>query len=131
MKVIRSTVSMFPMEVVSDDEREVVDGEEHYLVVKPDWRSSDGTNLCEILDALHMASHFTADDRPRPGRFSHPRTASRRLYMGPAPPRLPSNLYKLEYLESLTPDQLEELKAQPKHSFLFPARIMRFVFSYY
>jgi hypothetical protein len=33
MKTIRSTVSKFPMEVVSEDEREMVEGEEHYLVV--------------------------------------------------------------------------------------------------
>ena len=102
------------MDVVSEDEREVVEGEEHYLVVKPDWRSSDSKNLCDVLDALHRASHFTSDDRPRPGRFAHPRTASHRLYMGPAPPGLPSNLYKSEYLESLTPDKLDDLNVQPK-----------------
>lgn len=115
------------MEVVSEDEREVIDGKEYYLVVKPDWRSSDGENLCEILGALHMASHFTADDRPRPGRFTHPRTASHQLYMGPAPSGLPSNLYKSEYLESLTPDELDDLNVQPEVDLLFPARIMRFV----
>ena len=127
MQSIRSTVSKFPMEVVSEDEREVVDGKEYYLLVKPDWRSSDGENLCGILDALHMASHFTADDRPRPGRFAHPRTAFHRLYKGPAPSGLPSNLYKSEYLESLTSDELDDLNVQPKVDLLFPARIMRFV----
>lgn len=128
MKTIRSTVSKFPVEVVSEDEREMVERKEHYLVVKPDWRSSDAENLYQVLDALHMASHFTADDRPRPGRFSHPRTSSRRLYTGPAPPGLPSNLYKRAYLESLTPDELEDLKVQPDTALMFPARIMRFVF---
>jgi len=53
--------------VVSEDEREVVDEQEHYLVVQLQWRTSDGDSLCEILDALHMASHFTMDDQPRPG----------------------------------------------------------------
>ena len=62
MQTIHSIVSKFPMEVVSEDEREVVDGKEYYLLVKPDWRSSDGENLHNILDALHMASDFTADD---------------------------------------------------------------------
>ena len=108
MKTIRSTLSKFPMDVVSEDEREVVEGKEHYLVVKPDWRSSDGKGLCEILDALHMASHFTVDDRTHPGQFSRSRTAFNRLYMGPAPPGLPSNLYKSEYLEGLTPDELDD-----------------------
>jgi len=131
MKTIRATVSKFPMEVVSEDEREVVEGKEHYLVVKPDWRSSDGENLCEILDALHMASHFTVDDRPRPGRFSHLRTASNRLYTGPAPPGLPSNLYKSEYVESLTPEEVDDLNVQPKVVLSFPARIMRSVLKYF
>ncbi len=67
MKVIRTTLSTFPAEVVSEDEREVVDEQEHYLVVQLQWRTSDGDSLCEILDALHMASHFTMDDQPRPG----------------------------------------------------------------
>lgn len=115
------------MEVVSEDEREVLEGDEHYLVIRLDWRSPGGDNLCKILDALHMASHFTADDRPCPGRFSHPRTPSHKLYTEFAPPGLPSNLYKQEYLECLTPDELDTLNIQPEVAFLFPARVMRFV----
>ena len=126
MKTICSVVSSFLMEVVSEDEREMLDGNEHYLVIRLDWRSPGGDNLCKILDALHMASHFTADDRPCPGQFSHPRTPSRRLYMEFAPPGLPSNLYKPEYLEGLTPDELDALNVQPEVAFLFPARAMRF-----
>ena len=45
-----------------------------------------------------------------------------------APPGLPSNLYKAEYLEGLTPDELDDLNVQPKVALLFPARVMRFVF---
>jgi len=127
MKAIRATLSTFASEVVSEDEREVVNDQGHYLVVRLDWRSSDGNAMCEILDALHMASHFTTLDRPRPGRFNHPRTHSNRLYTGTAPPALPANLYKPEYLSSLTPDELKELNVQPKVEFLFPARVMRCV----
>jgi len=96
------------MKVVSEDERKVVDGKEYYLVVKPDCQSSDGKNLCEILDALHIASHFTTDDCPCSGEFTHSRIASHQLYTGPIPLGLPSNLYKLEYLESLTSDELDD-----------------------
>jgi hypothetical protein len=129
MKAIRATLSTFPVEVVSEDEREVVNEEGHYLVVRLDWRSSDGNAMCEILDALHMASHFTTCDRPCPGRFNHPRTHSNRLYAGTAPPALPANLYKHEYLSNLTADELQELNIQPKVEFLFPARVMRLVFN--
>jgi hypothetical protein len=128
MKAIRTTLSTFPAEVVSEDEREVVNEQEHFLVVELEWRSSDANSMCEILDALHMASHFTANDQSRPGRFSHPRTRSNRVYTASAPPALPTNLYNPEYLSGLNPDELEELNIQPKIGLLFPARVMRWVF---
>src|SRR5260221_6181817 len=125
MKAIRTTLSTFPADVVSEDEREVVNGQEHFLVVELNWRSSDVKSMCEILDALHMSTHFTANDEPRPGRFNHPRTQSNRAYTPSAPPALPANLYNPEYLSGLGPDELEELNVQPKVDFLFPARVMR------
>jgi len=123
-------LSKFPLEVVSEDEKDTVDGNDHYCVIKLEWRSSAGRNLFQILDALQMASHFTADGRPRPGRFSHARTLSDRVYTGPAPPGLPRNLYDSEFIKGLTPEELDRMNIQPEVDLSVPAEVIRFVYLY-
>ena len=53
---------MFPAELVKMKERCLIEVSINNLVVRLDWHSSGGDNLCKILDALHMASHFMTDD---------------------------------------------------------------------
>jgi len=114
------------MDAVSEDERETVDGEDYYFIVRQDWRSAEADNLYGILDALHMSTHFGANDRPHSGRFSHIRKSSNRVFEGPAPECLPSNFYKMEYLSDLSEDQKELLNMKPAADLSFPAKLMRY-----
>jgi len=115
------------MDAVSEDERETVDGEEYYFIVQQDWRSTEADDLYEILDALHMSTHFSANDRPHSGRFSHIRKSSNRMFEGPAPECLPSNFYKSEYLSGLSEDQKEFLNMKSAADLSFPAKLMRYI----
>ncbi|KJA14981.1 hypothetical protein HYPSUDRAFT_59061 [Hypholoma sublateritium FD-334 SS-4] len=114
-----------PVDAMSGDEMDYVDGKAYLINTKCDWRSKDGDDLFDICDALYMSTRFRPDGRPTNGRFPDPRTASTRPDTLPAPAGLPSNLYNTQYLSGLTDEEKRKLDMRPAFKFLIPVELLR------
>lgn len=118
-------VERIPVDAMSGDETDYMDGKPYLINTKCHWRSKEGDDLFDICDALYMSTRFRSDERPTNGRFPDPRTASTRPDARPAPAGLPSNLYDAQYLFGLTDEEKRKLDMRPDFSFLIPVELLR------
>ncbi|KAJ3506584.1 hypothetical protein NLJ89_g6789 [Agrocybe chaxingu] len=126
VNTLHKKLSHIPPSAFSDDELEVVDGEIHYVIIKPEWRDEHVDNLNEVLDGLDTSRRFQEDGTPKAGAFPHPRIPSTtRVYSGPPPPGLPSNWYKPSLLQGMTETAKKLLDMQPPLDCSFPPEILQ------
>ena len=119
-----------PADAMSGDETDHHNGELRYVVKTLEWRSKEAKDFFMTLDWLHLSTRFGASGRATRGKFPHPRVhnSGRAPVKGKPVAGLPSNFYNKEWIRTLSPLELQELKRLPKVDLTFSKDIMRYGF---
>jgi hypothetical protein len=113
LKKFRPLLRSMPLEAMSGDETDHVQGQVRYAVTRLPWRSTNIRNWLKTLDLVHLSSRFSTTGRAKRGAFPHRRTLSNRMEQDAAPvPGLPRNFYNPIWLGTLDKHELRALDVQ-------------------